>query len=57
MKTNGEVVVQIHILLTSAVVSGEWSASRPYRFTPGERAPVPRWIEVGWVPEPVWTIW
>jgi hypothetical protein len=27
---------------------GEWSASRPGRFTPGERAPGTHWIE-GWV--------
>jgi len=25
--------------LTSAIEEGEWSASRPGRFTPGERAP------------------
>jgi hypothetical protein len=25
--------------LTSALVEGQWSASRPCRFTPGERAP------------------
>jgi hypothetical protein len=34
--------VQIHIL-TSALVGGEWSASRPGRFTPGTH-----WIG-GWV--------
>jgi hypothetical protein len=28
-----------HIFLTSALVGGEWSTSRPGRFTPGERAP------------------
>jgi hypothetical protein len=27
--------VEIHIFLTSALVGGEWSASRPDRFTPG----------------------
>jgi hypothetical protein len=31
--------IYIHIFLTSALVGGEWSASRPVRFTPGERAP------------------
>jgi hypothetical protein len=31
--------IQIHILLTSALVGGEWSASRPVRFAPGDRAP------------------
>jgi hypothetical protein len=34
--------------LTSAVYGGEWSASRPGRFTPRERAPSTHWIE-GWV--------
>jgi hypothetical protein len=29
----------MHISLTSALVGGEWSASRPGHFTPGERAP------------------
>jgi hypothetical protein len=34
--------------LTSALDGGEWSASRPGRFTPRERAPVIHWIG-GWV--------
>jgi hypothetical protein len=34
--------------LTSALDGGEWSASRPGRFTPRERAPGNHWIE-GWV--------
>jgi hypothetical protein len=42
-----EVDVQIHIFLTSALVGGEWSTSRPGRFTPGERAPGTHFI--GWV--------
>jgi hypothetical protein len=42
------VSVQIHIFLTSVLVGGEWSASRPGRFTPSERAPGVRWIG-GWV--------
>jgi hypothetical protein len=29
---------------TSALVGGEWSTSRPGRFTPGERAPGTHWI-------------
>jgi hypothetical protein len=41
MKAYGGVDVQIHILLTWALVGGEWSASHPGRFTPGEKAPVP----------------
>jgi hypothetical protein len=40
MKTYGGVDVQIHVYLTLALVGGKWSASRPDRFTPGERAPV-----------------
>jgi hypothetical protein len=35
MKACGGVDVQIHIFLTSALVGGEWSASRPGRFIPG----------------------
>jgi hypothetical protein len=35
--------VQIHIFLTSALVGGEWSASRPGRFTPGKTAPGSHW--------------
>jgi hypothetical protein len=33
----------MHIFLTSALAGGEWSASRPCRFTPGERAPGSDW--------------
>jgi hypothetical protein len=42
MKTYGG--VDVHGW-TSALAGGEWSASRPGRFTPGERAPVIQWIE------------
>jgi hypothetical protein len=48
MKAHGGVDVEIHIFLTSAVAGDEWSASRPGRFTPGERAPDTHWIG-GWV--------
>jgi hypothetical protein len=48
MKGYGGVDVSIHIFLTSALGGGEWSASRPCRFTAGERAPGAHWIEV-WV--------
>jgi hypothetical protein len=34
--------------LTSALDGGEWTASRPGRFTPREIAPVTHWIR-GWV--------
>jgi hypothetical protein len=43
-----EADVQIHVFLTSTLVGGEWLASRPGRFTPGERAPGTHWIG-GWV--------
>jgi hypothetical protein len=48
MKAYGGVNVAIHIFLTSAVVGGEWSASHPGRFTPGERAYGTHWIG-GWL--------
>jgi hypothetical protein len=34
--------------LTSALVRGEWSASCPCRFNPGERAPGTHWLG-GWM--------
>jgi hypothetical protein len=40
--------LQIHIFLTLALVGGEWSVSRPGRFTPEERDPSTHWIG-GWV--------
>jgi hypothetical protein len=43
MKMYGGVDVQFHVFLTMALVGGEWSASRPGRFTPGTH-----WIG-GWV--------
>jgi hypothetical protein len=43
MKAYEVVDVQIHASLTSALAGGEWSASRPGRFTPGTH-----WIG-GWV--------
>jgi hypothetical protein len=48
MKAYGTVDVQIHILLTSTLAGGEWSESRPGRFTPGEGASCTHWIG-GWV--------
>jgi hypothetical protein len=42
MKTYGE------IFFTSALVGGEWSASHPGRFIPGEKGPGTKWIR-GWV--------
>jgi hypothetical protein len=48
MKAYEGVDVLTHIFLTSALVGGEWSASRPGRFIHGERAPGTYWIG-GWV--------
>jgi hypothetical protein len=48
MKAYGGVDVLIHIFMTSALVGGEWSASRTYLFTPGEKAPGTHSIG-GWV--------
>jgi hypothetical protein len=48
MKAYGGVDVYTHIFFTSELVGGERSASRPGRFTPGERASGTHWIG-GWV--------
>jgi hypothetical protein len=46
MNTYGgaDVHVYIHIFLTSALVGGEWSASRPGHFTSRNNAPSTQWI-------------
>jgi hypothetical protein len=44
MKAYGGVDVQIHMFLTLALALGEWSASRPCRFTAWEIAPGSQWI-------------
>jgi hypothetical protein len=41
-------VLYIHVFFTWALAGGEWSASRPGRFTPEEKAPSTYWIG-GWV--------
>jgi hypothetical protein len=43
--------------LASALDGGEWSASRPGRFTPREEPLVPIGQEAGWASESVWTRW
>jgi hypothetical protein len=48
MEAYGGVDVYIHVFLTSALIGGEGSASRPGCFTPGERASITHWIW-GWV--------
>jgi hypothetical protein len=40
---------------TSALEGGEGSTSRPGRFLPPRKDPVPIVQEAGWVPGPVWT--
>jgi hypothetical protein len=57
MKTYGWMDVYIHVFLTSALVGGEWSASRSCRFKPRERVAGTRWIGGWWAQEPVWSIW
>jgi hypothetical protein len=44
----GEWMYRATFFLASALVGGEWLASRPFRFTPRERAPGTHWIG-GWV--------
>jgi hypothetical protein len=36
MNAYGKLDVWIHVFLTAAIVGGEWSASRPGRFTAGK---------------------
>jgi hypothetical protein len=48
MKAYGGVDVYINIFLTPALAGGEWSDSRPGRFTLGEKATRTYWIG-GWV--------
>jgi hypothetical protein len=48
MKMYGGLDRYTQVFLTSAPVGGEWSASRPGRFTPGEKVPGNHWVE-GWV--------
>jgi hypothetical protein len=33
-----EILVEVYVFLTSLLDGSEWSASRPGRYTPGERA-------------------
>jgi hypothetical protein len=40
--------VKIQIFFTLALAGGEWSASHPDRFTPGERASGTHWVG-GWM--------
>jgi hypothetical protein len=47
MKVYGGMDVYIHTFLFSALAGGEWSASLPCRFSPGERASGTHWTG-GW---------
>jgi len=51
------VEAQHHAFLTSALNRGQWSDSRPGRFTLRERAPEPTEQEAGWTPETVCMQW
>jgi hypothetical protein len=44
MEAYGGVDIYILIFLTLTLVGGEWSASRPGRFTPEKRAADTHWI-------------
>jgi hypothetical protein len=57
MNAYGGVDVYIHIILTSALAGGEWSASHPGDLSQEKVTPVSIRYEVGLTPEPVWTIW
>jgi hypothetical protein len=48
MMTYRGVDVSTHVFLTLTLVGGEWSVSRPGRFTLGERGSDINWIG-GWV--------
>jgi hypothetical protein len=39
MKVYGRVYLEIHVFLSSALVEGQWSASRPGRFTHRRKSP------------------
>jgi hypothetical protein len=46
-----------YLFLTSALDGDYWSASRPSRaLPPGKVPPVHIGQEIGWAPEPVWTL-
>ena len=51
IKKQWEVEEQLYSFLTSAMYGGEWSTSRPGRFTSGNEQ------EAGLVPESAWTLW
>jgi hypothetical protein len=54
MNTYRGVEVYLHVFFTLAPDRGEWSASRPGRFTPGKELPVPISNEARRALQPVW---
>jgi hypothetical protein len=54
-KACGWVAVWLHVFLNSAIDRGNWSTSRPSRFSPWGIAPTPAPVkqEVVWAPGPV----
>jgi hypothetical protein len=53
----GECMYRPTLSWPRVLVGGEWSASRPGRFTPEKEPSVPIVQEVGWTPETLWTTW
>jgi hypothetical protein len=45
---------QLQLFLTLALDGGEWSTSRPGRFTFEKRDPAPTEEEAWWAPDSVW---
>jgi len=55
LRAVGEMEVQVHTFLTSALDGGEWSASCSSCFIPRERTPALTGEGAGWVSESVLT--
>jgi hypothetical protein len=57
MKTYGVVDVQIHVLLSSSLDTGEWAATHTLAALPPRKGlPLPTGYKNGWVLELVWTL-
>jgi hypothetical protein len=57
MKVYGKMDVYTYVILTSALVGDEWSASIPAHSLRGTEPPVLTGEEAGWAPKSVWTTW
>lgn len=56
--TNAIEKVQLHEFSNSVLDEYEWSSPHsPGRFISEDRAPVSTEQDIGWYPEPVWTLW